>query len=730
MVTTTKPDWVVHTGEKKNKCTIYSISVHPDGTRLATGGQDNKVKIWSTLPILDQEEQNNENSHRLLCTMSAHVGPVLTVRWAHHGRFLATGSDDKVVMIWNLDASGGGRLWGSDEVNVENWKPLKRLSAHDADVVDVAWSRDDSMLASVGLDSVVNIWSGYTFERLRTLSGHVGFVKGVTWDPVGEFLATQSDDKTVKVWSTQGWSVVNTVSKPFERSPQSTFFRRLSWSPDGAFIAASNAMCGPVFVAAVIEREGWNSDISFIGHQNTIQVAAFNPRLFFAAGSEPGRATASTVLALGADDFNISIWRNTLHKPMMVIKDVFTRELHDLCWSNDGLVLYGCSADGSICAIQFRPEELPELAQFEATDLILEEYGFKPSIARPVPLPPADFQTASSGEERVNTLVPRKGKARRVGLSNGNGSTSHSNGNSIPQSRQGGAVDLFAAASSSRFSNATTDGVAEMLGNRHMAFANGDSVNQLASRPLKRKATGDDGGRAPKGKSMGVAASDAQAQDIRAPRVTVHTMSGARVLDVPRVQTILRVAQMETQTPGQLVAENAADDRSFNKLTFTRSSGESWVYVSTSAALAIVATANFCAAAYEDRTVKVYSVEGQQRATLRLPAPCHALDGSKDMLLVLTADCLVRVIDTKTSRAFAQVAEIVDEYTGPLYQHAAARNWQSTVLGVSKRDVARALLDVCVSQGRGEAIADWANGKLDVLDRAAAEEAEFTAGRR
>lgn len=51
-----KPSWVEHTGEllvfircsenkltpiggeKKSKCPVYSMSVHPDGTRLATGG--------------------------------------------------------------------------------------------------------------------------------------------------------------------------------------------------------------------------------------------------------------------------------------------------------------------------------------------------------------------------------------------------------------------------------------------------------------------------------------------------------------------------------------------------------------------------------------------------------------------------------------------------------------------------------------------------------------------
>jgi WD40 repeat protein len=71
---------------------------------------------------------------------------------------------------------------------VENWKPLTRLVGHQAgafpiqyrvwshavpallrwidprpDVVDIAWSRDDSMLASTGLDSKVWIWDGQTF---------------------------------------------------------------------------------------------------------------------------------------------------------------------------------------------------------------------------------------------------------------------------------------------------------------------------------------------------------------------------------------------------------------------------------------------------------------------------------------------------------------------------------------------------------------------------------------
>ncbi len=76
-------------------------------------------------------------------------------------------------------------MFGSDEVNHESWNALTRLVGHTAgpyssqspkrrrammslmdyssDIIDIAWSRDDSMMASVGLDKMVWIWDGYSF---------------------------------------------------------------------------------------------------------------------------------------------------------------------------------------------------------------------------------------------------------------------------------------------------------------------------------------------------------------------------------------------------------------------------------------------------------------------------------------------------------------------------------------------------------------------------------------
>jgi hypothetical protein len=54
-----------------------------------------------------------------------------------------------------------------------------------------------------------------------------------------------------------------------------SFLSKHSWSPDGAHITASNATNnkGFVFIAAVITRGTWTSEISLVGHENTVEVA-------------------------------------------------------------------------------------------------------------------------------------------------------------------------------------------------------------------------------------------------------------------------------------------------------------------------------------------------------------------------------------------------------------------------------------------------------------------------
>lgn len=74
MVHIVKPAHVLHVDEKERPISIFTISIHPDGSRLATGGLDTKVKVWSTAPILRREVEEDETHPKLLCTMTSHSG--------------------------------------------------------------------------------------------------------------------------------------------------------------------------------------------------------------------------------------------------------------------------------------------------------------------------------------------------------------------------------------------------------------------------------------------------------------------------------------------------------------------------------------------------------------------------------------------------------------------------------------------------------------------------------
>jgi protein HIRA/HIR1 len=94
-----------------------------------------KVRIWN-MKSVDKNAANNDPSQRLLATMQDHFGSVNCVRWAKHGHYLASGSDDQAILIHERKAGSGTSEFGSGEPpDVENWKVVMTLRGHTADVV-------------------------------------------------------------------------------------------------------------------------------------------------------------------------------------------------------------------------------------------------------------------------------------------------------------------------------------------------------------------------------------------------------------------------------------------------------------------------------------------------------------------------------------------------------------------------------------------------------------------
>ncbi|KAI6648655.1 Protein HIRA-like protein isoform X1 [Oopsacas minuta] len=354
-----KPSWVNYKGEP-----IISIHFHPDGKRFATGGVLNdsgQVSVWSTASLDSESASEGLESElpHLLSQMTNHHGCVNCVRWNHSGNWLASAGVDKGVLIWQLRSVSmqtNKHSVGPRGPYLESWSCLYIMRGHSGEVLDLSWSLSDEYLASCSVDNTIIIWNGVQLPaKHHIIKQHSGMVKGLCWDPIGKYLASQSDDRTLRVWRTEDWSMETKISQPFNHCSGTTHLLRLSWSPDGRNIVTAHALNNTFPVSHIVDRNNWQYDKSFVGHQKAIEVAAFNSNLF---SYDLKSSQSHTIVALGSKDSSISIWNTAKTKPILLVEQVFSSSILDLSWSSDGYRLLACSWDSSIALLKFSEAEL------------------------------------------------------------------------------------------------------------------------------------------------------------------------------------------------------------------------------------------------------------------------------------------------------------------------------------------------------------------------------------
>ena len=248
------------------------MDIHPDGTRFATGGQgagdSGRVVIWNMGPVIDEAQESKENVPKYLSRMDNHLNCVNCVRWSLDGKYLASGGDDKVIMVWQMarvnhtttnhaSSFTSAAFSGS---NVETYRCVATLRGHSGDILDMNWSPVEARLASCSVDNSIIIWNTTRWVQEHTITGHTGLVKGVSWDPIGKYLASQSDDKSLKIWRTSDWKEDHCLTEPFTECGGTTHVLRLNWSPDGQQLVSAHAMNNCGSVAQIIDRESWSAN--------------------------------------------------------------------------------------------------------------------------------------------------------------------------------------------------------------------------------------------------------------------------------------------------------------------------------------------------------------------------------------------------------------------------------------------------------------------------------------
>ncbi|NYI07570.1 NB-ARC domain-containing protein [Allostreptomyces psammosilenae] len=181
-------------------------------------------------------------------TFVGHAGPVFSVAVAPDGVWLATGSWDGTVRVWD-------RVTGACTATFTSARGVE----------SVAVAPDGTWLASGGSDGVVRVWDRVTGACTATLTGHASAVSSVAVAPDGTWLASGGDG-VVRVWDRVTGACTATLT-----STRGEF--SVAVAPDGAWLASG----GSDGVVRVWDRVTGACTATLTGHGGGVLSVAVAP---------------------------------------------------------------------------------------------------------------------------------------------------------------------------------------------------------------------------------------------------------------------------------------------------------------------------------------------------------------------------------------------------------------------------------------------------------------------
>ncbi len=259
-------------------------------------------------------------AHRRVLT--GHRVTLFTVAIAPDGRWLAAGSGDRTVRIWDAATD-------SDDDTVQAWdaatgQARATLTCHDI-VSAVAIAPDGSWLATADGGWTVRRWDAATGKELAKLPSRYGGVYAVAIAPDGSWLATAGGDGTVRSWDAA------TGKERAKLAGQDGAVRAVAIAPDGSWLAAGRIGTveiwdvvakqlratmaghhGPIFAVAIAPDGGW---LTSAGADGTVRIwdAATGEERAKLTGHHGAVSTVAIApdgswLATGGSDAMVRIW--------------------------------------------------------------------------------------------------------------------------------------------------------------------------------------------------------------------------------------------------------------------------------------------------------------------------------------------------------------------------------------------------------------------------------------
>jgi WD40 repeat protein len=160
---------------------ISALVLSPSSSQVKALFEDQAPSWIKKAPLMDSDWKLH------IHILNGDVVRPNSVAFSSDGQFVASGSSDSTIQIWNANTKAVQRV----------------LNGHKKSVYSVAFSRDGTLLASGSRDETIFIWSCHTGQVIKTLEGHGETVQSVAFSRDDKMLISGSHDRSVRIWDVQ-----------------------------------------------------------------------------------------------------------------------------------------------------------------------------------------------------------------------------------------------------------------------------------------------------------------------------------------------------------------------------------------------------------------------------------------------------------------------------------------------------------------------------------------------